>query len=259
MKRQVIMAMAVIVVTSLSGCNKAKTVDLVSTKIVMSTERDVKETEATVSEETSQAIESELDKSKETEVETVTEKVAEESLSKKPVPKFEISDDFKENFNKFTIDGVVVEVPSSYADMENYGFVLIEDSLRDYPAGSPADNHTQFGWKTKSNGSFKVVYTINDGKIVLPMHECTTKAFVVEAKNIGDTDIEFYGGINIDSTEDEVAAILDKQLSDHQKTVYKTCFDKSERSYIRVEFREGKISMIEIWNNVAESNEKYRY
>jgi len=252
MKRQAIMIMAAIAVTSLSGCNKAKTVDLVSTKVVISTERVTEAIEF----ESENLLQTEPT---ETEVETVTEKVAEEYLSKKPVPKSEISDDFKENFNKFKIDGVLVEVPSSYEDMESYGFVLIEDSLRDYPVGSPADNHTQFGWKTKSNGSFKIVYTINDGKIVLPMYECTTKAFVVEADNIGSTDIEFYGGITINSTEDEVAAILNKQLSDHQKIVYKTCFDKSERSYLRVEFREGKINMIEIWNNVAESNERYRY
>jgi len=90
MKRQAIMIMTVIAVASLSGCNKAKTVDLVSTKVVMSTERDIKETEATVSEETSQVIESEIDKYTETEVETVTEKIVGESLSKKPVPKFEI-------------------------------------------------------------------------------------------------------------------------------------------------------------------------
>jgi len=160
-----------------------------------------------------------------------------------------------------------VEVPSSYVDMESCGFVPRYANQRDSAVDSPADTTIQMGWKTSDNGSFRVGYTINDGKVVLPVHECTTKTFIIHPLNdtypyipeVGEAEVVFYGGITVNSTEAKVASILEKQSSDHQKTVYKTCFDKSERSYLRVEFREGKISMIEIWNNVAESNEKYRY
>jgi len=157
-----------------------------------------------------------------------------------------ITSDFKEHFNEFVINDIKIELPSSYGDMEKSGFTFVENINTDRSNGK----HTTIcNWKGNRAESFTITYSPIDSKEVKPVEECHAIDLHLYAKDVGAMNIQLYGGINMNSSEEEVSKVLDIIYSNDESAAYELYVDEDNSKGMSIYFEKGKIKRISLYND----------
>jgi len=222
MRRAIVIIMLISVM--MSGCNKRNAEETANIKDKTSVEKVVET-----------ANHQSKDIEEETEVETgVT------------VASNKITSDFKEHFNEFVVNDIKIELPFSYGDMEKSGFTFVENINTDRSNGK----HTTIcNWKGNKDESFTITYSPIDSKEVKPVEECHAIDLHLYAKDVGAMNIQLYGGINMNSSEEEVSKILDTIYSNNESAAYELYVDEDNSKGISIYFEKGKIKRISLYND----------
>lgn len=194
---------------------------------------------------------------------TIQKTVAESTLSKKPnmetaeetesvqeAENSSISEDFKEHYNEITIDGKTLKFPISYKEFVDAGFE-IQSTYKDVvhrkqPIGGTAC------WKNGENNFFAVDINQNSSDEKINVTEADITSFTWDIMSGEGVDVTFYGGINPESTREEVAAILNEISSDEDSASYELFLNEDKTMGIYVLFLGDELTTVNLYTDYTE-------
>lgn len=193
--------------------------------------------------------------------ETVTESALSEKSDKETVEETEkdsvqetknssISEDFKEHYNEITIDGKTLKLPISYKEFVDAGFDVQSTYLdtiykRERTGGSAC-------WKEGENSFFAVEISQNRSDDDIDIAEGDIMSFTWDRRSCGGQNVTFYGGINADSTREEVAALLNETYVDEDEAAYKLYLNENETMGIYVLFLGDELTTVSLYTDYIE-------
>lgn len=193
--------------------------------------------------------------------ETVTESARSEKSDKETVEETEkdsvqeaensgISEDFKEHYNEITIDGKTLKLPISYKEFIDAGFEMqstYKDVVhRKQPIGGTAC------WKNAENNFFAVDINQNSSDEKINVTEADISSLTWDSMSCKGVNITFYGGINAESTREEVAAVLDEISSDEDSASYELFLDEDKTMGIYVLFLGDELTTVNLYTDYTE-------
>ena len=194
---------------------------------------------------------------------TIQKTVAESTLSKKPnmetaeetesvqeAENSSISEDFKEHYNEITIDGKTLKFPISYKEFVDAGFE-IQSTYKDVvhrkqPIGGTAC------WENGENNFFAVDISQNSSDEKINVTEADITSFTWDIMSGEGVDVGFYGGINPESTREEVAAILNEISSDEDSASYELFLNEDKTMGIYVLFLGDELTTVNLYTDYTE-------
>lgn len=226
MKKNKVILLTALLTASLCGCAKGEKPSMENTIV-----------QETVAESLSEKPDAET--AKETEKEPVQE--AENSG---------ISEDFKEHYNEITIDGKTLKLPISYKEFADAGFDVQSTYLdtiykRERTGGSAC-------WKEGENSFFAVEISQNRSDDDIDIAEGDIMSFTWDRRSCGGQNVTFYGGINADSTREEVAALLNETYVDEGEAAYKLYLNENETMGIYVLFLGDELTTVSLYTDYTE-------
>lgn len=226
MKKNKVILLTALLTASLCGCAKGEKPSMENTIV-----------QETVAESLSEKPDAET--AKETEKEPVQE--AENSG---------ISEDFKEHYNEITIDGKTLKLPISYKEFADAGFDVQSTYLdtiykRERTGGSAC-------WKEGENSFFAVEISQNRSDDDIDIAEGDIMSFTWDRRSCGGQNVTFYGGINADSTREEVAALLNETYVDEDEAAYKLYLNENETMGIYVLFLGDELTTVSLYTDYTE-------
>lgn len=226
MKKNKVILLTALLTVSLCGCAKGEKPSMENTIV-----------QETVAESLSEKPDAET--AKETEKEPVQE--AENSG---------ISEDFKEHYNEITIDGKTLKLPISYKEFADAGFDVQSTYLdtiykRERTGGSAC-------WKEGENSFFAVEISQNRSDDDIDIAEGDIMSFTWDRRSCGGQNVTFYGGINADSTREEVAALLNETYVDEGEAAYKLYLNENETMGIYVLFLGDELTTVSLYTDYTE-------
>lgn len=193
--------------------------------------------------------------------ETVTESARSEKSDKETVEETEkdsvqetknssISEDFKEHYNEITIDGKTLKLPISYKEFVDAGFDVQSTYLdtiykRERTGGSAC-------WKEGENSFFAVEISQNRSDDDIDITKGDIVSFTWDRMSWGGQNVTFYGGINAESTREEVAAVLDEISSDEDSASYELFLDEDKTMGIYVLFLGDELTTVNLYTDYEE-------
>lgn len=195
----------------------------------------------------------------------IQETVAESALSEKPATETaketekesvqeaknsNISEDFKEHYNEITIDGKTLKLPISYKEFIDAGFDVQSTYLdtiykRERTGGSAC-------WKEGENSFFAVEISQNRSDDDIDIAEGDIMSFTWDIMSGEGVDVTFYGGINPESTREEVAAVLNEISSDEDSASYELFLDEDKTMGIYVLFLGDELTTVNLYTDYTE-------
>jgi hypothetical protein len=146
-----------------------------------------------------------------------------------------LDNEFKKHYSDVVIDGRNISLPYNYEKFIGDNFIGSTDAAIKIEKGTPIletitdnDNNSisaYIGYNGRGESGFKT-----DSKII---------SIYASRDNAGEMDIEFYKGINFESSEAEIAKILDYVQSDNGNSLYAINLDKYD--YLSVSFHNGEV------------------
>lgn len=226
MKKNKVILLTALLTASLCGCAKGEKPSMENTIV-----------QETVAESLSEKPDAET--AKETEKEPVQE--AENSS---------ISEDFKEHYNEITIDGKPLKLPISYKEFADAGFDVQSTYLdtiykRERTGGSAC-------WKEGENSFFAVEISQNSSDDDINIMEGDIMSFTWDIMSGEGVDVTFYGGINPESTREEVAAILNEISSDEDSASYELFLNEDKTMGIYVLFLGDELTTVNLYTDYTE-------
>lgn len=226
MKKNKVILLTALLTASLCGCAKGEKPSMENTIV-----------QETVAESLSEKPDAET--AKETEKEPVQE--AENSG---------ISEDFKEHYNEITIDGKTLKLPISYKEFADAGFDVQSTYLdtiykRERTGGSAC-------WKEGENSFFAVEISQNRSDDDIDTTKGDIVSFTWDRMSWGGQNVTFYGGINAESTREEVAAVLDEISSDEDSASYELFLDEDKTMGIYVLFLGDELTTVNLYTDYTE-------
>lgn len=196
---------------------------------------------------------------------TVQETVAKSTSSEKPneetIEKAEkesaqetenssINEDFKEHYSEITVDGKTLKLPISYKEFVDAGFDVRSTYLdtiykRERTGGSAC-------WKTGENSFFAVDISQNSSDEKINVTEGDIVSFTWDRMSWGGQNVTFYGGINAESTREEVAAVLNEINSDEDSASYELFLDEDKTMGIYVLFLGDELTTVNLYTDYEE-------
>lgn len=192
----------------------------------------------------------------------IQETVAESTLSEKPdketteetekesvqeAENSSISEDFKEHYNEITIDGKTLKLPISYKEFVDAGFEMqstYKDVVhRKQPIGGTAC------WENGESNFFAVDISQNSNNEKIDVTEGDIVSFTWDRMSWGGQNVTFYGGINAESTREEVAAVLNEISSDEDSASYELFLDEDKTMGIYVLFLEDELTTVNLYTD----------
>lgn len=193
--------------------------------------------------------------------ETVTESALSEKSDKETIEETEkdsvqetknssISEDFKEHYNEITIDGKTLKLPISYKEFVDAGFDVQSTYLdtiykRERTGGSAC-------WKEGENSFFAVEISQNRSDDDIDITKGDIVSFTWDRMSWGGQNVTFYGGINAESTREEVAAVLEEISSDEDSASYELFLDEDKTMGIYVLFLGDELTTVNLYTNYTE-------
>lgn len=193
--------------------------------------------------------------------ETVTESALSEKSDKETIEETEkdsvqetknssISEDFKEHYNEITIDGKTLKLPISYKEFVDAGFDVQSTYLdtiykRERTGGSAC-------WKEGENSFFAVEISQNRSDDDIDITKGDIVSFTWDRMSWGGQNVTFYGGINAESTREEVAAVLEEISSDEESASYEIFLDEDKTMGIYVLFLGDELTTVNLYTNYIE-------
>ena len=138
--------------------------------------------------------------------------------------------DFKKNFDTIELNGSTYKLPMEYSVMEELGFSDSMDPAAELTKGKPVA--TVFSYAGSGESGYKI-----DSKVI---------AILASKETAKDLGLKFYKGISLDSTEDEVAAVLDHMQSGDNGALYGIRMGDYE--YLSVSLKDGSVNDIMVIN-----------
>jgi len=226
MKKNKVILLTALLTASLCGCAKGEKPSMENTIV-----------QETVAESLSEKPDAET--AKETEKEPVQE--AENSG---------ISEDFKEHYNEITIDGKTLKLPISYKEFVDAGFDVQSTYLdtiykRERTGGSAC-------WKEGENSFFAVEISQNRSDDDIDITKGDIVSFTWDRMSWGGQNVTFYGGINAESTREEVAAVLEEISSDEESASYEIFLDEDKTMGIYVLFLGDELTTVNLYTDYTE-------
>lgn len=167
-----------------------------------------------------------------------------QSLQEEPAAGSQVSEAFREEFNKIKIDGKEISFPCSYSELKDFGFEVLYSDADVAILGAPLPASAIY------NGDYESVYGIEYSYIGSgsnrKIEECDGVTFQWALSAKSSMDMEFYGGINGGSSREEVEALLTR--SNGNPDEYSLYLDEEKHSGLEVVFHEDTIQMIRICN-----------
>lgn len=194
---------------------------------------------------------------------TIQKTVAESTLSEKPnmetaeetesvqeAENSSISEDFKEHYNEITIDGKTLKLPISYKEFVDAGFDVQSTYLdtiykRERTGGSAC-------WKEGENSFFAVEISQNRSDDDIDITKGDIVSFTWDRMSWGGQNVTFYGGINAESTREEVAAVLEEISSDEESASYEIFLDEDKTMGIYVLFLGDELTTVNLYTDYTE-------
>lgn len=193
--------------------------------------------------------------------ETVTESALSEKSNKETIEETEkdsvqetknssISEDFKEHYNEITIDGKTLKLPISYKEFVDAGFDVQSTYLdtiykRERTGGSAC-------WKEGENSFFAVEISQNRSDDDIDITKGDIVSFTWDRMSWGGQNVTFYGGINAESTREEVAAVLEEISSDEESASYEIFLDEDKTMGIYVLFLGDELTTVNLYTDYTE-------
>lgn len=193
--------------------------------------------------------------------ETVTESALSEKSDKETIEETEkdsvqetknssISEDFKEHYNEITIDGKTLKLPISYKEFVDAGFDVQSTYLdtiykRERTEGSAC-------WKEGENSFFAVEISQNRSDDDIDITKGDIVSFTWDRMSWGGQNVTFYGGINAESTREEVAAVLEEISSDEESASYEIFLDEDKTMGIYVLFLGDELTTVNLYTDYTE-------
>ena len=193
--------------------------------------------------------------------ETVTESALSEKSDKETIEETEkdsvqetknssISEDFKEHYNEITIDGKTLKLPISYKEFVDAGFDVQSTYLdtiykRERTGGSAC-------WKEGENSFFAVKISQNRSDDDIDITKGDIVSFTWDRMSWGGQNVTFYGGINAESTREEVAAVLEEISSDEESASYEIFLDEDKTMGIYVLFLGDELTTVNLYTDYTE-------
>lgn len=193
--------------------------------------------------------------------ETVTESALSEKSDKETIEETEkdsvqetknssISEDFKEHYNEITIDGKTLKLPISYKEFVDAGFDVQSTYLdtiykRERTGGSAC-------WKEGENSFFAVEISQNRSDDDIDITKGDIVSFTWDRMSWGEQNVTFYGGINAESTREEVAAVLEEISSDEESASYEIFLDEDKTMGIYVLFLGDELTTVNLYTDYTE-------
>lgn len=193
--------------------------------------------------------------------ETVTESARSEKSDKETIEETEkdsvqetknssISEDFKEHYNEITIDGKTLKLPISYKEFVDAGFDVQSTYLdtiykRERTGGSAC-------WKEGENSFFAVEISQNRSDDDIDITKGDIVSFTWDRMSWGGQNVTFYGGINAESTREEVAAVLEEISSDEESASYEIFLDEDKTMGIYVLFLGDELTTVNLYTDYTE-------
>ena len=193
--------------------------------------------------------------------ETVTESALSEKSDKETIEETEkdsvqetknssISEDFKEHYNEITIDGKTLKLPISYKEFVDAGFDVQSTYLntiykRERTGGSAC-------WKEGENSFFAVEISQNRSDDDIDITKGDIVSFTWDRMSWGGQNVTFYGGINAESTREEVAAVLEEISSDEESASYEIFLDEDKTMGIYVLFLGDELTTVNLYTDYTE-------
>lgn len=150
----------------------------------------------------------------------------------------------EKGYNEIIINGTKLALPCKYSQLEELGFKIM------YGEGETVFAHqTLFAIMNLGEDAYVLQFSCKEPEKEAPVEESDLVSFEWDAENVKETSIRFYGGINQDSTEEEVKALLPQvETAGEGRTQYQIQFDKMGYSGMEVIFLDGKIARVTIKN-----------
>lgn len=184
--------------------------------------------------------------------ETVLETAAEETKSREAKGEQEQTtegDEFSRHFSEITVEGKTLSIPASYEELKECGFEIksvYRDVINPGEQISGELTHT-----SHENSRFSVIFAFKEGEGQKKAEECEVVSFSIDADTIQGTDISFYGGISVESTREEAAALLEEVFADEESAQYNRFLDEKEHSGMDVYFYQDRLLTVTV-NNFAD-------
>lgn len=150
--------------------------------------------------------------------------------------------DFKKNFDTIELNGSTYKLPMEYSIMEELGFSDSMDPAAELTKGKPVatvfsdEAGREITGYIAYAGSGESGYKI-DSKVI---------AILASKETAKDLGLKFYKGISLDSTEAEVAAVLDHMQSGDNGALYGIRMGDYE--YLSVSLKDGSVNDIMVIN-----------
>jgi len=156
------------------------------------------------------------------------------------------TEDFKAHYNEFYFDGVKISLPCVYTELEALGFHSPGSSDGSDTVAPESVCYGSLGLK-ESQWAYSVAFGYKGGKgeRVL-LEEADIISFEWYTESPDSNKFVFYGGINKDSTREEVAQVLDLSYEDEEDAIYTTMLDQTGFDEMSVTFLGDTISSIQV-------------
>ena len=156
----------------------------------------------------------------------------------------EPSEDFKNNFNKITFEGKTFELPLKFDSLTDYGFEVIEKDLEKFETATTYVN-TQILYKGEIVCAVRFDY-VGEAEVG---EKRDISDYVMTTFNINGQcpfEVSFYGGLNKNSTKEEVAKILNLESDNGTMVTYKTYLEQYSFKYLSVEYLLDNLDFITV-------------
>lgn len=150
--------------------------------------------------------------------------------------------DFQKNFDTIELNGNTYKLPIEYSVMEDLGFSDSTDTAIELMKGKPVA--TVFSDEAGHEITGYVAYA-GDGESGYKINSRVI-AILASKETAGDLNLKFYKGISLDSTEEEVAAVLDHMQSGDNGALYGIRMGDYE--YLSVSLKDGAVNDVMVIN-----------
>lgn len=154
---------------------------------------------------------------------------------------------FEAHFNEILLEGKTISFPCSYKELTDMGFQFSSSDLK--RVGSHHLMRAYGSWKDSEWIPFDVCFSFMGESGSRQMEECELVEFAWLPERDRTIDITFYGGINADSTREDVARILEEEYADESNALYSKYLDPHHHKGIEVSFYGDQVSAINIDNS----------
>ena len=158
-------------------------------------------------------------------------------------------DDFSRHFTEITVDGKTLTIPATYEELKACGFEIkgaYKDMVYDGEEVNGELTHT-----AHENSRFPVIFAFKGEEGSKKIEDCEVVSFSIDADTMKDTKIEFYGGLTIESSREDAAALLEEDFADEESAQYIRFLDENKRSGMDVYFYEDRLLTVHV-NNYAD-------